>query len=54
VAPQPDGRPRAARTAVIDLGELVIAERVDGSTELRRPDPEVLAAWLDDYSLGDL
>ncbi|GAA2414320.1 AAA family ATPase [Streptomyces glaucosporus] len=36
------------------LDELVVAERVDGATELRRPDPEELAAWLDDYSLGDL
>ncbi|WP_427922820.1 AAA family ATPase [Streptomyces sp. cg40] len=37
-----------------ELSELVIAERVEGATELRRPDPEALAAWLDDYSLGDL
>jgi predicted ATPase len=37
-----------------ELSELVVAERVDGATELRRPDREALAAWLDDYSLGDL
>lgn len=37
-----------------ELAELVVAERVDGSTVLMRPDPEALAAWLDDYSLGDL
>jgi predicted ATPase len=37
-----------------ELAELVVAERVDGSTELRRPDPETLEAWLGDYSLGDL
>ncbi|CAL9505761.1 hypothetical protein SUDANB106_03557 [Streptomyces sp. enrichment culture] len=36
------------------LDELVVAERTDGATELRRPDPEELAAWLGDYSLGDL
>ncbi|MFD4571105.1 AAA family ATPase [Streptomyces sp. NPDC058417] len=36
------------------LDELVVAEREDGSTRLRRPDPEELAAWLDSYSLGDL
>ncbi|MFC9425324.1 AAA family ATPase [Streptomyces sp. NPDC056987] len=36
------------------LDELVVAERVDGSTTLHRPDPEALAAWLDSYSLGDL
>lgn len=36
------------------LDELVVAERVDGSTRLHRPDPEALAAWLDSYSLGDL
>lgn len=37
-----------------ELNELVVAERVDGSTGLRRPDPEALTAWLDTYSLGDL
>lgn len=36
------------------LDELVVAERVDGSTKLERPDPEALAAWLGSYSLGDL
>jgi predicted ATPase len=36
------------------LDELVIAERDNGSTILRRPDPRTLAAWLDEYSLGDL
>ncbi|MFP8943025.1 AAA family ATPase [Streptomyces fenghuangensis] len=36
------------------LDELVVAERLNGATELRRPDPEELAAWLDDYSPGDL
>ncbi|MGY1455278.1 AAA family ATPase [Streptomyces sp. SS8] len=36
------------------LDELVVAERLNGATEFRRPDPEELAAWLDDYSLGDL
>jgi predicted ATPase len=37
-----------------ELGELVVADRVDGSTHLRRPDPDALAAWLDNYSLGDM
>lgn len=37
-----------------DVNELVVAERVDGSTQLRRPDPETLTAWLEAYSLGDL
>ncbi|MER7787653.1 AAA family ATPase [Streptomyces sp. NPDC097640] len=37
-----------------ELGELVVTDRVGGSTKLHRPDPETLAAWLDDYSLGDL
>ncbi|EMF50875.1 AAA family ATPase [Streptomyces sp. SID5476] len=37
-----------------ELDELVVVERVDGSTVLQRPDQEVLTAWLDDYSLGDL
>lgn len=38
----------------MELEELVVAERVEGATHLRRPDREELAAWLDDYSLGDL
>lgn len=37
-----------------ELGELVVTDRVDGSTQLHRPDPATLAAWLDEYSLGDL
>ncbi|MFD7510488.1 AAA family ATPase [Streptomyces sp. NPDC059853] len=37
-----------------ELGEIVVAERVEGTTRLRRPDPETLTAWLEDYSLGDL
>jgi predicted ATPase len=36
------------------LDELVVAERTDGSTTLHRPDPDALAVWLEDYSLGDL
>jgi hypothetical protein len=27
---------------------------VHGATQLSRPAPEALTAWLDDYSLGDL
>jgi predicted ATPase len=37
-----------------ELGELVVTDRVDGATQLHRPDPDALAAWLDDYSLGDM
>ncbi|MDT0402686.1 MULTISPECIES: AAA family ATPase [Streptomyces] len=37
-----------------ELDELVVAERVNGSTRLDRPDREALGAWLGDYSLGDL
>ncbi|MET8557285.1 AAA family ATPase [Streptomyces sp. NPDC004959] len=36
------------------LDDIVVAEREDGATRLHRPEPEALAAWLDDYSLGDL
>jgi predicted ATPase len=38
----------------MELEELVVTERVEGATQLRRPDREELAVWLDDYSLGDL
>lgn len=38
----------------LELPELVVAERSHGATHLRRPDPEELGAWLDDYSLGEL
>jgi predicted ATPase len=34
--------------------EVVVAERKDGATELRRLDAEALASWLDDYSLSEL
>ncbi|MGW4031893.1 AAA family ATPase [Streptomyces sp. NPDC004838] len=37
-----------------DIGELVVAERVHGSTQLRRPDSDALETWLEEYSLGDL
>jgi predicted ATPase len=34
--------------------DVLVAERVDGGTTLRRLDPEPLATWLDAYSLGQL
>jgi predicted ATPase len=37
-----------------DLGALVVVEREEGSSVLRRPDEERLQAWLAEYSLGDL
>ncbi len=33
---------------------IVICEKIDGSTELRRLDPEELAPWLEKYRLGNL
>ena len=33
---------------------VVIVEAAEGATTIRRPDPEELAAWLEDYSLGEL
>ena len=33
---------------------VVTCERPGAGTELRRLDPKNLAAWLDDYKLGDL
>lgn len=34
--------------------DILVAERVDGGTQLRRLDPEPLKEWLETYSLGEL
>ena len=34
--------------------DVLVAERVNGATELRRLDGEALKVWLEDYSLGQL
>jgi predicted ATPase len=34
--------------------DVLVAERVDGGTQVKRLDPARLAAWLEDYSLGQL
>ena len=34
--------------------DVLVAERVDGGTRLRRLEPEPLEAWLEEYSLGEL
>lgn len=34
--------------------DVLVANRVDGSTQFTRLDPEKLAGWLEDYSLGQL
>jgi predicted ATPase len=34
--------------------DVLVAERVDGGTQLTRPDPGRLAKWLEDYSIGQL
>lgn len=34
--------------------DVIVAERHDGATELRRLDAAALAGWLEDYSLADL
>jgi predicted ATPase len=34
--------------------EVVVAERVDGATQLRRLEADKLASWLEDYSLSEL
>jgi predicted ATPase len=36
------------------LDELVVVERSDGASVFSRPDPEHLASWLEEYSLGEL
>jgi predicted ATPase len=37
-----------------ELDDLVVVERREGSSVFERPDPERLADWLADYSLGEL
>lgn len=37
-----------------ELTDLIVAERRDGASEFSRPDPEPLAQWLAEYSLGEL
>ena len=37
-----------------DLGEIVVLDRVDGGTEASRPDEAFLAAFLENYSTGNL
>ncbi len=37
-----------------DPEDVLVAERVNGATELRRLDAEVLQVWLEDYGLGQL
>ncbi|KOX22070.1 AAA family ATPase [Nocardiopsis sp. NRRL B-16309] len=36
------------------LDEVIVVERENGSSAFRRPDPEPLSVWLDDFSLGEL
>ena len=36
------------------VGAIVVCERDEGGSRLRRLDPEELGAWLDQYSLGEL
>ncbi len=35
-------------------GAVVVCEKYEGQTTMRRPDPEALAAWLEKYRLGQL
>jgi len=37
-----------------DPEDILVADRVDGATTIRRLEPEPLAEWLKDYSLGQL
>ena len=37
-----------------DPEDVLVADRVDGATTLRRLDSEMLGSWLEDYSLGQL
>jgi predicted ATPase len=34
--------------------DVLVADRVDGGTQLTRLEPAKLASWLDEYSMGQL
>jgi predicted ATPase len=38
----------------LKLEDVIVAERVNGATQLSRLSTEALSGWLEDYSLGDL
>lgn len=38
----------------LNLEDLIIVDRVGGETQLKRPDPEELAVWMEDYSIGEM
>ena len=40
--------------SLFGVNEIAVLEREAGATVVHRPDPETLAAFLDDYSLGTL
>ncbi len=33
---------------------IIVVERIEGSTRFKRPDPKKLESWLEEYSLGEL
>lgn len=37
-----------------DIGDVLIVDRVDEATSLRRSSPEELSSWLGEYGMGDL
>lgn len=37
-----------------DVEDVIVADRGQNGTELKRLDPEALEMWIEDYSLGDL
>ena len=44
----------SAFVSCFDPEHIVVVERVGQSSVLRRPDENVLNAWLEDYSLGEV
>lgn len=37
-----------------DVEDLIVVDKKGGASDFKRPDPEALHEWLQDYSLGDL
>ncbi len=43
----------ATRTQVL-VADIIVVDRVDGPSKFRRIEPDEIAAWADDYGLGEL
>jgi len=45
---------RALEAGEVPVGAVVVCEKHEGQTTMRRPEPDSLAIWLEKYRLGGL